>query len=149
MRTMRSVVADTVGEPSEVLHLQTRPIPERGPRQVRIRVAAVPVHASDLHAIRGRYGFTELADAGIALLRPARKGQKPPAGQRFFKPLRQIIESINNTFKSQLDLERHGGRTIAGVAARILQRVLALTAAIWHNSHTGRPILRSLTAYDY
>jgi NADPH:quinone reductase-like Zn-dependent oxidoreductase len=58
MRTMRSVVADTVGEPSEVLHLQTRPIPEPGPGQVRIRVIAVPVEASDLHTIRGRYGFT-------------------------------------------------------------------------------------------
>ena len=58
MRTMRSVVADTVGEPSEVLHLQTRPIPEPGPGQVRIRVIAVPVEASDLHTVRGRYGFT-------------------------------------------------------------------------------------------
>jgi NADPH2:quinone reductase len=55
---MRAVVADAVGEPSEVLHLRTRPIPEPGPGQVRIRVAAVPVHASDLHTIRGRYGFT-------------------------------------------------------------------------------------------
>lgn len=58
MTTMRSVVADTVGEPSEVLHLQARPIPEPGPGQVRIRVAAAPVEASDLHTIRGRYGFT-------------------------------------------------------------------------------------------
>lgn len=58
MRTMRSVVADTVGEPSEVLHLETRPIPEPGPGQVRIRVIAVPVEASDLHTVRGRYGFT-------------------------------------------------------------------------------------------
>ena len=58
MTTMRSVVADTLGEPSEVLHLHARPIPEPGPGQVRIRVAAVPVHASDLHTIRGRYGFT-------------------------------------------------------------------------------------------
>jgi NADPH:quinone reductase-like Zn-dependent oxidoreductase len=55
---MQSVVADAVGEPAEVLHLQTRPIPEPGPGQVRIRVTAVPVHASDLHTIRGRYGFT-------------------------------------------------------------------------------------------
>jgi NADPH:quinone reductase-like Zn-dependent oxidoreductase len=58
MTTMRSVVADTLGEPSDVLRLQTRPIPEPGPGQVRIRVAVVPVHASDLHTIRGRYGFT-------------------------------------------------------------------------------------------
>jgi NADPH:quinone reductase-like Zn-dependent oxidoreductase len=58
MQTMRSVVADTLGEPSEVLHLQIRPLPKPGPGQVRIRVAAAPVEASDLHTIRGRYGFT-------------------------------------------------------------------------------------------
>src|SRR6201991_2206379 len=58
MTTMRSVVADTLGEPSEVLHLQARAIPEPGPGQVRIRVSAAPVEASDLHTIRGRYGFT-------------------------------------------------------------------------------------------
>lgn len=58
MRTMRSVVADKLGEPSEVLHLQTHPLPEPGAGQVRIRVTAVPVHASDLHTIRGSYGFT-------------------------------------------------------------------------------------------
>jgi NADPH:quinone reductase-like Zn-dependent oxidoreductase len=58
MTPMRSVVADAVGEPSEVLHLQVRPIPDPGPGQIRIRVAAVPVEASDLHTIRGRYGFT-------------------------------------------------------------------------------------------
>ncbi|MDT5066860.1 MAG: NADPH:quinone reductase [Mycobacterium sp.] len=57
MSTMRSVVAETMGEPSEVLQLQTGPIPEPGPGQVRIRVSAVPVEASDLHTVRGRYGF--------------------------------------------------------------------------------------------
>jgi NADPH:quinone reductase-like Zn-dependent oxidoreductase len=58
VQTMRSLVADAVGEPADVLHLQTRPIPQPGPGEVRIRVAAVPVHASDLHTVRGRYGFT-------------------------------------------------------------------------------------------
>src|SRR6202021_1692185 len=58
MQSMRAVVAAKVGEPSEVLNLQSRPIPKPGPGQVRIRVAAVPVEASDLHTIRGRYGFT-------------------------------------------------------------------------------------------
>lgn len=58
MRTMRCVVAEKVGEPSEVLRLQTRPVPRPGPGQVLIRVVAAPVEASDLHMIRGRYGFT-------------------------------------------------------------------------------------------
>jgi hypothetical protein len=32
---------------------------------------------------------------------------------------------------------------------RILQRILALTAAIWRNDHTAAPVHRSLTAYDH
>ena len=90
-----------------------------------------------------------LAGAGLRLLRPARKGEPERPGARFFKPLRQVIESVNQTFKGQLDLERHGGRTPAGVMVRVLQRILALTAAIWHNDKTGAPIHRSLTAYDH
>ncbi|MGH3498428.1 MAG: IS982 family transposase [Nocardioidaceae bacterium] len=90
-----------------------------------------------------------LPSLGITLLRPARKGEPERTGAPFFKPLRQIIESINDTLKGQLDLERHGARTTAGVVARIWQRLLALTAVIWHNDHTGHPIRRSLTAYDH
>ena len=90
-----------------------------------------------------------LDHSGIDLLRPARKGEKSRPGARFFKPLRQIIESINDTLKGQLDLEQHGGRTPAGVTARIIQRMLAMTAAIWHNDQTGQTIRRSLTAYDH
>ena len=92
---------------------------------------------------------TTLADAGIDLLRPARKGEPEHAGARFFKPLRQVIESINDTFKGQLNLEHHGGHTPTGVMVRVLQRILALTVAIWHNDRIGAPIKRSLLAYDH
>ena len=97
----------------------------------------------------GRDFEASLAEAGITLLRPARKGESERPGARFFKPLRQVIESINDTLKGQLDLEAHGGRTITGVLARIWQRLLALTAAIWHNDRTGQTTKRSLTAYDH
>ncbi len=97
----------------------------------------------------GKAFETELAQAGIQLLRPARKGETPQASARFYRPVRQIIESINDTLKGQLDLELPGARTVAGVCARVAQRILALTAAIWHNDRTGAPILRSLTAYDH
>jgi hypothetical protein len=90
-----------------------------------------------------------LAGAGLTLLRPARQGEPERPGTRFFKPLRQVIESVNQTFKAQLDLERHGGHTPAGVMVRVLQRILALTAAIWHNDRTGQPVKRSLVAYDH
>ena len=90
-----------------------------------------------------------MAGAGITLLRPARKGEPERAGAQFFKPLCQIIESINDTFKGQLDLEQHGGHTVRGVTARVLQKILALTAAIWHNDATSQPVMRSLLAYDH
>jgi hypothetical protein len=94
-----------------------------------------------------------LDELGVRLLRPARKGEAERAGAGLFRPLRQLIESVNQTFKQtfkgQLDLERHGGRTGVGVAIRVLQRILALTAAIWHNDKIGQPTLRSLVAYDH
>lgn len=97
----------------------------------------------------GRDFERELAEQAVQLLRPARKGERERPGAHLFKPLRQVIESINETFKGQLDLEQHGGRTPSGVIARVMQRILALTAAIWHNDRTGQPVLRSLTAYDH
>ena len=91
----------------------------------------------------------ELSQRGVQLLRKARKGEPQRAGGRLFKPLRQTIESIFDTLKGQLDLERHGGRTPTGVTVRVLQRLWALTAAIWHNDHTGQPVKRSLATYDH
>jgi hypothetical protein len=92
----------------------------------------------------------DLADAGITLIRPTFGKDKPRPHQRFLRPFRQIIESVNQTLKAQLDLERHGGRTKPGVCARVLQRLLALTTAIWHNETSGQAgPARSLTAYDH
>src|ERR1039457_5204889 len=97
----------------------------------------------------GRDFEAAMAGAGITLLRPARKGEPARAGAHLFKPLRQIIESVNDTFKGQLDLEQHGGHTPGGVVVRVLQRILALTTVIWHNDTTGQPTLRSLVAFDH
>ncbi|MBV1850457.1 zinc-dependent alcohol dehydrogenase family protein [Catellatospora tritici] len=56
--SMRALVADKVGEPADVLRLESRPVPTPAAGQALIRVKATPIHASDLHVIRGRYGFT-------------------------------------------------------------------------------------------
>ena len=74
---------------------------------------------------------------GAALIRPDRKGEP-----RRFGPLggmRQWIESIIDTLKGQLGLERHGGRTPAGLFARVAQRVLALAAGVWFNWQLNQP----------
>lgn len=95
-------------------------------------------------------GFEQLlAEYGIRLLRPSRKREAARAGEPLLKKVRQLIESVNDTLKGQLDLEQHGGRSFEGVAIRVAQRILAMAAAIWHNHHTGQPITRSLIAYDH
>ena len=92
---------------------------------------------------------TELDQWGMTLVRPAARGEAPRPGKAVLGPLRQRIESVFDTLKDQLHLEHHKGRTPAGVITRVTQRVLALTAAIWHNDLIGAPVLRSLTAYDH
>jgi hypothetical protein len=91
--------------------------------------------------------FFASPDLGLTLIRPARKDEQAP---RYFPNwLRQRVEAIIWTLKNQLGLERHGGRVPAGLWARIMQRLLALNAAIWHNWTIGAPVQRSLIAYDH
>jgi hypothetical protein len=90
-----------------------------------------------------------LTERGVRLLRPSYRNRTPHPAQHLLKPVRQLIESVNDTLKGQLDLELHGGRTIDGVTARVAQRLLALTAAIWHNRATSQPVTRSLIAFDH
>jgi hypothetical protein len=90
-----------------------------------------------------------LAERGVTIVRPTYRHLRPRPGEHLLKPIRQLIESVNDTLKGQPGLELHGGRSIEGAGARIAQRLLALTAAIWHNRHTSQPITRSLIAYDH
>jgi hypothetical protein len=95
----------------------------------------------------GTEGFFASPGLELTLLRPARKDETAP--RSFPHWLRQRIEAIIWTLKHQLGLERHGGRVPAGLWARIVQRLLALNAAIWFNWQIGAPVKRSLIAYDH
>lgn len=57
-QSMRALVAEKVGEPADVLRLESRPVPLPEAGQALVRVKATPIHASDLHVLRGRYGFS-------------------------------------------------------------------------------------------
>ena len=78
------------------------------------------------------------------IVRPRRKDE--PGQGPHLAPIRQRIESIFQTLKDLLTLERHGARTLHGLRARISQRLLALAAAIALNHQLDRPT-RSLIAY--
>jgi hypothetical protein len=128
--------------------------PKLGEREV---VAALLDHERG----RLRLGLVILADKGFAgrdfeqlvaahgavLLRPDRADE--PRRRGSLGRWRQWIESTFDTLKDQLSLERHGGRTLAGVVVRVAQRLLALATAIWWNWEIGAPDKRSLVAYDH
>jgi hypothetical protein len=92
------------------------------------------------------------AELGLHLVRPARRGSSDPASSPVESKLlrmRQLIEAVFDTLKGQLSLEQRGARTHGGIFARIGQRLLAMAAAIWHNTKTGATSKRSLIAYDH
>jgi DDE family transposase len=130
--------------------------PKLGEREVAAELLA---HAARTGALRP--GLTLIGDKGFAgrefedlvtggfglrMIRPDRRDEAPRHGSIGW--IRQWIESVNDTLKGQLDLERHGGRTTGGVYARITQRLLAMAATIWHNWAISAPAKRSLIAYD-
>jgi hypothetical protein len=122
-------------------------VPER-------EVAAEMLHRVELD------GYTVIADKGFAgedfealmaelgaiFLRPDRKDEQPRFGG--LGGVRQWIESIIDTVKGQLSLERHGAHTMSGLVTRVAQRLLALAAGLWHNWNIDDPG-RHLTAYDH
>jgi hypothetical protein len=56
-----------------------------------------------------------------------------------------MIEPADEAFDGRLDPEQHRDRTPGAVIARVMRRVLVLTAPMWRTHHTACP--RSLTAY--
>ena len=53
---MKGLVIERIGEPSEVLQLRDLPAADVGVDEVCVRMLLAPVHPSDLHTIRGRFG---------------------------------------------------------------------------------------------
>ncbi|MEM6925871.1 MAG: zinc-binding dehydrogenase [Myxococcota bacterium] len=53
---MNAVVLDAYDGPAS-LRVERRPVPEPGPGQVLVKIAASPIHPSDIAFIHGNYGF--------------------------------------------------------------------------------------------
>jgi len=126
--------------------------PKIGDREVaQAMLERTPVRDGLLIVADKGYAGRELEDfviqLGATLVRPDRRNERHRHGSLGW--IRQRIESVNDTLKGQLGLEHHGGRTRPGVLVRVAQRLLALTAAIWHNWLTDAPRKRSLVAYDH
>jgi Transposase DDE domain len=96
----------------------------------------------------GRAFQERLAADGICLLTPNKTRTADNIDrERALASTRLVIESVFSNLKGQMRLEQHLAKTLAGLAARIAQRILALTLGILLNTLTGRPA-RALAAYD-
>ncbi|MBD3943811.1 zinc-binding dehydrogenase [Microbacterium sp. NEAU-LLC] len=54
---MRAIVHHEFGDPAQVLGVEDLPLPEPGPREVRLRILLAPIHNHDLWTVRGTYGY--------------------------------------------------------------------------------------------
>ena len=127
------------------LELAADNLPER--KVAAAMLERVPLEGHTVIADKGFAGAefeAFMAARGARFLRPDRKGEPARFGR--LGSVRQWIESVFWTCKGQLGLERHGARTIPGLASRIGLRLLTLAAGLWHNEMIGRPG-RELAAY--
>ena len=81
---------------------------------------------------------------GALIVRPSRRDETPTTLR--LSTVRQRIESVFQTCKDLLSLERHGARTHTNLRARIALRLLALSACINLNHQLNRPS-RALADY--
>lgn len=119
-------------------------------RESAFRLASAQPH-SLLFADGGFWGAEygramELIDVQLITPNKHRLGQRP-ASEIAKARIRLVIESVFANLKRQMRLEDHLAKTLAGLAQRIVQRLLALTLGIYLNFLTGRPP-RALAAYD-
>jgi hypothetical protein len=123
---------------------------DRKEREVALSLLIAPIVQSGGRAIvcdKGYAGrdFEHAArQLGAQIIRPSRHDE--PASTLRLSMIRQRIESVFQTCKDLLSLERHGARTHTNLRARIAIRLLALTACINLNHQLGRPS-RALANY--
>ena len=114
---------------------------DRPERDVALAMLPGALHGGELvigdKNYAGRQFAADINALGATLVRPPRKDEPQTAPR--LSMLRQRVESIFWTCKDLLSLERHGARTLRNLRARILQRLLALTACIYLNQWLGRP----------
>jgi len=81
---MKALMFHETGEPKSVLKLDDIPTPNLSPGEALVRVLLSPVNASDLHMVRGRYGFQPALPAspgieGVGIVEALGPGVEGPA----------------------------------------------------------------------
>ena len=82
---MKALIFRETGEPKSVLKLEEIPTPPLAPGEALVRVLLSPINASDLHMVRGRYGYQPELPAspgieGVGIVEAVGPGVQGPAG---------------------------------------------------------------------
>jgi NADPH2:quinone reductase len=81
---MRALIFTETGEPNSVLKLEETSAPPLAPGAALVRVLLTPIHPSDLHMVRGRYGYQPELPAspgieGVGIVEAVGPGADGPA----------------------------------------------------------------------
>jgi hypothetical protein len=118
-------------------------LPDQSQYNRRLRLLLSGTEAELLLGDKGLWGRAyraRLASAGTTLLTPAR--ERTPANERRERAVaasRLVIDSVFANLTGQMRLDRHLAKTPSGLAARIAQRLLALTLGC---CSTPSPVVR-------
>jgi len=99
---MKALIFRETGEPKSVLKLEAIPPPPLAPGEALVRVLLSPINASDLHMVRGRYGYQPELPAspgieGVGIVEAVDPGvQGPMVGTRV------VFVDTWNTWREQI-----------------------------------------------
>jgi NADPH2:quinone reductase len=99
---MKALIFRETGEPTSVLNLEEIPTPLLAPGEALVRVMLSPIHPSDLHMVRGRYGYQPKLPAspgieGVGIVEAVGPGvHSPSVGTRV------VFVDTWNTWREQI-----------------------------------------------
>src|SRR5260370_2363594 len=99
---MKALIFRETGEPKSVLKLAEIPTPPLAPGEALVRVLLSPINPSDLHMVRGRYGYQPELPAspgaeGVGIVEAVGPGVQGPTART-----RVLFVHTCNTWREQI-----------------------------------------------
>src|SRR5690349_24854112 len=99
---MKALIFRETGEPKSVLQLAEIPTPLLAPGAALVRVLLSPINASDLHMVRGRYGYQPELPASTGIEGVGIVEAVGPSGRDQAVGTRVVFVGIWNTWREMI-----------------------------------------------